>query len=85
MYASLNFVKLVYPPISNQFAEWLSEEEVVREYVKHSKLYMLAQRHEVLFSNYGINSAEKKFFFAEHFKLQFNIILLSGFGLWLCC
>lgn len=63
MYASLNFVKLVYPPISNQFAEWLSDEPVVREYVKHSKLYMLAQRHEVLFENYGIDTTERTFIF----------------------
>jgi hypothetical protein len=63
MYASLNFVKLVYPPISNQFAEWLSDEPVVREYVKHSKLYMLAQRHEVLFENYGIDTTEGTFNF----------------------
>lgn len=63
MYASLNFVKLVYPPISNQFAEWLSNEPVVREYVRHSKLYMLAQRNEVLFENYGIDETERTFNF----------------------
>ncbi|WP_167631694.1 hypothetical protein [Mariprofundus ferrooxydans] len=63
MYASLNFVKLIYPPISNQFAEWLSEVPEVREYVKKSKLYMLAQRHEVLFENYGINTSDRIFYF----------------------
>ncbi|WP_095048934.1 hypothetical protein [Pseudomonas sp. Irchel s3h9] len=56
MYTSTNLLKLVYPPISNQFAEWLWEVRAVREYVKKSKLYMLAQRREVLFRNYDVVS-----------------------------
>lgn len=63
MYTSLNFLKLVYPPISNQLAEWLSEVDSVRQYVMHSKFYMLAQRHEVFFSNYGINEDSQEFYF----------------------
>ncbi|HCT7899548.1 TPA: hypothetical protein ACIR5X_004571 [Serratia marcescens] len=63
MYTSLNFLKLVYPPISNQLAEWLSEIDSVREYVKHSKFYMLAQRHELFFSNYGVNQDLREFYF----------------------
>lgn len=53
MYISTNLLKLVYPPISNQFAEWLWDLKEVRDYVKNSKLYMLAQRREVLFQNYS--------------------------------
>ena len=63
MRASLNFLKLVYPPISNQFGEWLSEEAEVRQFVKRSKLYMLAQRHEVLFQNYRVDESSGKFCF----------------------
>ena len=63
MYSSLNFVKLVYPPISNQVAEWLYDVPAVREYVRNSKLYMLAQRHEALFENYGVNNSDRTFYF----------------------
>jgi len=49
---AINYLKLVYPPISNQVAEWLWDEPEVRDYVKHSKLYMLAQRHEILIDNF---------------------------------
>jgi hypothetical protein len=63
MKALLNIVKLVYPPISNQEAEWLFEVPAVREFVKKSKLYMLAQRHEVLFKNYSINKIDEIFCF----------------------
>ncbi len=54
---------MIYPPISNQFAEWLSDVPAVREYVKQSKLYMLAQRHETLFENYGVNTSDRTFYF----------------------
>lgn len=56
MYSSINALTLVYPPISNQVADWLSDVAEVREYVKHSKLYMIAQRHEVLFTNYTVTN-----------------------------
>ncbi len=83
MYASLNSVKLVYPPISNQVAEWMSEEPAVREYVKRSKLYMLAQRHEVLFENYEFNQSEETFNFdlvcgqiaARGLKIEINSLI----------
>ncbi len=55
MKALINFLQLVYPPVSNQSAEWLWEEKEAREYISRSKLYMLAQRQEVLFKDYSIN------------------------------
>lgn len=44
-----NYLKLVYPPISNQEADWLSSDLEVREIVKSSKLYMIGQRKEIFF------------------------------------
>lgn len=64
MKASINFLKLVYPPVSNQCAEWLWEDPVVRNYVSRSKLYMLAQRQEVLFRDYRINEESYRFEFS---------------------
>lgn len=32
----INTLKLVYPPIANQEADWLSEDEQVKEVLTHS-------------------------------------------------
>jgi len=42
-------LNLSYPPISNQHGEYLLDDEEVREYVKQSKLYMIAHREELIF------------------------------------
>ncbi|WP_434300616.1 hypothetical protein [Corallococcus exiguus] len=49
-------IYLTYPPISNQEADWLWNDSDVREHVKDSKLYMLAQREEVFFANCKFDS-----------------------------
>lgn len=49
MKVQLHFLKLVYPPISNQEAEWLKEIPEVQEVIRHSNLYMIGQRHESKF------------------------------------
>jgi hypothetical protein len=46
-----NYLKLVYPPISNQEADWLSKDEDVRNIVKSSKLYMIGQREQLFFDD----------------------------------
>ena len=56
-------LQLVYPPISNQEAGWLADNEEFRAYVKRSKLYMLAQRQEVLFGDYSVNHETLEFSF----------------------
>jgi hypothetical protein len=52
MKAGLNTLTLVFPPISNQQAEWLWKDPEVREYVKGSKLYMIGQRQQAKFVNF---------------------------------
>ena len=49
MKVQLNFLKLVYPPISNQEAEWLKDIPEVKAELKHSNLYMIGQRVESKF------------------------------------
>jgi len=49
MKVQLNFLKLVYPPISNQEAEWLKDDPEVREEIKCSNIYMIGQRVESKF------------------------------------
>lgn len=49
MKVQLHFLKLVYPPISNQEAEWLKDIPEVQEEIRYSNLYMIAQRHESKF------------------------------------
>ncbi|MBW2737943.1 MAG: hypothetical protein JRE64_03645 [Deltaproteobacteria bacterium] len=49
MKVQLNFLKLVYPPISNQEAEWLKDIPEVRAKLKYSNIYMIGQRAESKF------------------------------------
>lgn len=42
-------LKLVYPPISNQEAEWLKNDPDVQDEIKMSNLYMICQREETFF------------------------------------
>jgi len=42
---------LVYPPITNQEGEWFWKDEEVREYVKCSKIYMIAHRKELKYKD----------------------------------
>ncbi len=49
MKVQLNILKLVYPPISNQEAEWLKDDPDVRDELKYSNLYMIGQRAESKF------------------------------------
>jgi len=42
-------MQLVYPPISNQEAEWLKDIQEVQEEIKNSNLYMICQRTEAFF------------------------------------
>ncbi len=64
MKSSINFLKLVYPPVSNQCAEWLWKDLEVRDFLTRSKLYMLAQRQEVLFRDYRICEKNYRFEFS---------------------
>lgn len=50
-----NYLNLVYPPISNQEADWLSKDEDVRKIVKSSNLYMIGQREQVRFEEIEFN------------------------------
>ena len=48
MKSQINLLRLVYPPISNQEAEWLKDDPEVQECIKTSNLYMICQREEVV-------------------------------------
>lgn len=49
MKSQINILQLVYPPISNQEAEWLKDDQEVQEEIKNSNLYMICQRAEAFF------------------------------------
>jgi len=74
MKSSINFLKLVYPPVSNQCAEWLWKDPVVREFIRRSKLYMLAHRQEILFCDYRFNEESYRF----EFSLSMGDITRAG-------
>lgn len=59
----MHALKLVYPPISNQEGEWLSKDPEVRKILSSSKLYVLAQREELLFADYRIDPESGEFEF----------------------
>lgn len=48
-------LKLVFPPLTNQEGDWLYKDPKVREALRDSKLYVLAQREELLFDEYSVN------------------------------
>lgn len=54
-------LELVYPPISNQEAEWVKDEKEVQEQIKSSNLYMIGQKPEsfFVFDNIDINKIIK--------------------------
>jgi len=43
-------LRLVYPPVSNQVADWLKSDSEVEAVLRKSNLYMMAQRREVKFT-----------------------------------
>jgi len=45
-YSKITALKLVYPPVSNQEAEWLSKVPEVEELWRQSDFYMIAARAE---------------------------------------
>lgn len=49
MKTAVNSLRLVYPPISNQEAEWLKNDKDVETLLRRSNLYMIAQRREARF------------------------------------
>ena len=49
MKAQLNILRLSYPPISNQEAEWLKDDPEVQSIIKNSNLYMIGQKPESFF------------------------------------
>jgi hypothetical protein len=49
MRAQVHRLNLVYPPISNQEAEWLKNDEETVNWVKESKIYFIGQKPECWF------------------------------------
>jgi hypothetical protein len=47
--SQLNFLELVYPPVSNQEAEWIKDDVDVQNVLSQSNLYMIGQRQEIYF------------------------------------
>lgn len=68
MKVQLNFLKLVYPPISNQEAEWLKNDPEVREEIKCSNIYMIGQRAESKFDIPPESAEEMKYSGILNFK-----------------
>jgi hypothetical protein len=49
MKTAINSLRLVYPPVSNQEAEWLKADGEVEKMLRRSDIYMIAQRREAKF------------------------------------
>lgn len=50
MRAQLHTLELVYPPISNQEAEWIKNDNEVIQQIKKSNLYFIAQKAKTVFT-----------------------------------
>jgi hypothetical protein len=49
MRGQIHSLELVYPPISNQEAEWVKDDPVVQEWVANSNLYFIGQKPETFY------------------------------------
>ncbi len=49
--SQMNLLRLVYPPMSNQEAEWLKTDDEVLERLRRSNLYMIVRRPEAFLRN----------------------------------
>lgn len=49
MRSQINILRLVYPPVSNQEAEWIKDDPEVQTVISNSNLYMICQRPEAFF------------------------------------
>ena len=63
MRSQLHYLKLVYPPISNQESEWLKNDAESLDWFKRSKIYFIGQR------------AESKFIFENEDVVLMNLSL----------
>lgn len=73
MKAQINFLKLVYPPISNQEAEWIKNDPEVVAELKNSNLYMIVQRHESKFHLFNENEMSKNFINDFSIKFKYTV------------
>jgi hypothetical protein len=69
----INILKLVYPPISNQEAEWFKNDPEVVEVLRESNLYMIVQRHESKFHLFNENDIAKGLLKDFSLKFRFTI------------
>ncbi|MGR2922942.1 hypothetical protein [Acinetobacter sp. 1125_18A] len=59
MRSQINTLRLVYPPISNQEAEWIKDDPEVRDSLSKSNLYMICQRPEAFFTfNHSLDNTD---------------------------
>jgi protoheme ferro-lyase len=49
MKSQVHRLDLIYPPVTNQEAEWLRDNKEVKEQLKYSNLYFVAQKPETFF------------------------------------
>ncbi|MDD3596826.1 hypothetical protein [Sulfuricurvum sp.] len=73
MKKQINILKLVYPPISNQEAEWFKNDPEVAEVLRESNLYMIVQRHESKFHILNEDDMEKDL--RDNFLLRFKFTI----------
>jgi hypothetical protein len=73
MKTALNFLTLVYPPVSNQEAEWLKQDVEVEEMLRRSDIYMIGQRREAKFVWGDHNSPNLGVFGGEGIRFRFEI------------
>ncbi len=73
MKTQINILKLVYPPISNQEAEWFKDDPEVANVLRESNLYMIVQRHESKFHLFNEDAIAKEL--VENFSLKFKLTI----------
>jgi len=78
MKSQIAILKLVYPPISNQEAEWLKDDKDVQKEISNSNLYMICHRSETYFKLPDAKSLQLKPNSMIPFSIESSGIIDSG-------
>ena len=70
----VNDLDLIFCPFSNQEGVWASEDMELRDYLKHSKIYMIVHREELIFVEYSFMALRREDFSSGTLVVKSTII-----------
>jgi hypothetical protein len=72
-------LRLVYPPISNQEAEWVKSDKAAESVLRQSDFYLMATRHEVRFHGCRVEDSGNVHIFIDGGEGLYDEVILEPF------